>query len=230
MNKKKSIWSGVSVLIAAVLAIVAFVRSDTQIWLLTAAFTIWAIWVTVAFVFPYIQEQETEKRRAARRAAYDAQRQSLRALSMEEEDGFGPLLLRHVNHRISAYLKAVYPDATWEWRSPEPEKLILHGGTGRITISGIPDYDQAEVTFDQKANFSCSLLKVTPVVQSTAENGASEKLPAPPREIDPQVWFEQQGRKVLDDLIYDLNSRGYRLRSSMRSRWIWLSWHRRWFG
>ena len=62
MNKKKSIWSGVSVLIAAVLAIVAFVRSDTQIWLLTAAFTIWAIWVTVAFVFPYIQEQETEKR------------------------------------------------------------------------------------------------------------------------------------------------------------------------
>ena len=65
MNKKKSIWSGVSVLIAAVLAIVAFVRSDTQIWLLTAAFTIWAIWVTVAFVFPYIQEQETEKRRAA---------------------------------------------------------------------------------------------------------------------------------------------------------------------
>lgn len=40
MNKKKSIWSGVSVLIAAVLAIVAFVRSDTQIWLLTAAFTI----------------------------------------------------------------------------------------------------------------------------------------------------------------------------------------------
>lgn len=28
MNKKKSIWSGVSVLIAAVLAIVAFVRSD----------------------------------------------------------------------------------------------------------------------------------------------------------------------------------------------------------
>lgn len=53
MNKKKSIWSGVSVLIAAVLAIVAFVRSDTQIWLLTAAFTIWAIWVTAAFVFPY---------------------------------------------------------------------------------------------------------------------------------------------------------------------------------
>ena len=78
MNKKKSIWSGVSVLIAAVLAIVAFVRSDTQIWLLTAAFTIWAIWVTAAFVFPYIQEQENEKRRAARRAAYDAQRQSLR--------------------------------------------------------------------------------------------------------------------------------------------------------
>lgn len=60
MNKKKSIWSGVSVLIAAVLAIVAFVRSDTQIWLLTAAFTIWAIWVTAAFVFPYIQEQENE--------------------------------------------------------------------------------------------------------------------------------------------------------------------------
>ena len=60
MNKKKSIWSGVSVLIAAVLAIVAFVRSDTQIWLLTAAFTIWAIWVTAAYT-------GTGKRKAARR-------------------------------------------------------------------------------------------------------------------------------------------------------------------
>ena len=99
MNKKKSIWSGVSVLIAAVLAIVAFVRSDTQIWLLTAAFTIWAIWVTVAFVFPYIQEQETEKRRVARRAAYDAQQQSLRSLSMEEEDGFNPLCRIYYKYR-----------------------------------------------------------------------------------------------------------------------------------
>lgn len=209
MNKKKSIWSGVSVLVAAVLSIVAFVRSDTQIWLLTGAFTIWAIWVTAAFVLPAFQEQEAEKRRSARRAAYDAQQQKLRSLSTEDDDTFGPVLLRHVNHRISAYLKAVYPDAAWEWRSPEPEKLILHGGTGRIAISGIPDYEQAEVTFDQQANFTCSLLKVTPVVQYTAENGTSEKLPALPSEADPQVWFEQQGRQVLDDLIYDLASRGY---------------------
>ena len=193
MNKKKSIWSGVSVLIAAVLAIVAFVRSDTQIWLLTAAFTIWAIWVTAAFVFPYIQEQENEKRRAARRAAYDAQRQSLRALSVEEEDGFGPLLLRHVNHRISAYLKAVYPDATWEFPK-------LKDTTTKPTLTLLPNKTILEVN-PMKRLISCEYNFDNCCVELKFTDGSMIAIDT--IAVENEVADNMYQRSELDYLIYN---------------------------
>lgn len=57
MRKKKSLWSSVSILIVAVLAITAFVRGDAQVWLLAAAFTAWSVWAVVYFLVPYIKEQ-----------------------------------------------------------------------------------------------------------------------------------------------------------------------------
>lgn len=43
MRKKKNLWSGVSILIVAVLVITAFIRGNAQAWLLAAAFVIWAV-------------------------------------------------------------------------------------------------------------------------------------------------------------------------------------------
>ena len=34
-------------------------------------------------------------------------------------------------------------------------------------------------------------------------------MPKQPDSVDPQVWYEVQGRKVLEALITDLHSRGY---------------------
>lgn len=42
MKKKKNLWSGVSMLIVAVLAVTAFIRGKTQIWLYIAAFAAWS--------------------------------------------------------------------------------------------------------------------------------------------------------------------------------------------
>ena len=62
------------------------------------------------------------------------------------------LLVRHTNHRILAYLRSAYPQATFEWCEKQPEQLIRNGGTGRIRVFGIDEFDHADVTLDQNAN------------------------------------------------------------------------------
>lgn len=62
-------------------------------------------------------------------------------------------------------------------------------------------------------------MNVVPLTQQTAPNtsadetvdteNAPEKAPKQQNPIDPQVWYEVQGRKVLESLITDLHSRGY---------------------
>lgn len=105
MRKKKNLWSGVSILIVAVLVITAFIRGNAQAWLLAAAFVIWAVWATYYFLVPYIKE-ELHKREAKRirkkcekqDAAFD------RFIIPEVSDPVEQVLLRHANYRISAYL------------------------------------------------------------------------------------------------------------------------------
>ena len=57
MKKKKNLWSGVSMLIVAVLAVTAFIRGKAQIWLYIAAFAAWSVWAGVYFLIPYMKEQ-----------------------------------------------------------------------------------------------------------------------------------------------------------------------------
>ncbi len=150
MRKKKNLWSGVSILIVAVLVITAFIRGNAQAWLLAAAFVIWAVWATYYFLVPYIKE-ELHKREAKRirkkcekqDAAFD------RFIIPEVSDPVEQVLLRHANYRISAYLQSVYPNATWEWREEFPERIIAKGGTGRVKLFGVDGYNFADVTFDQ---------------------------------------------------------------------------------
>ncbi|MEH2929444.1 hypothetical protein VSQ48_05925 [Candidatus Ventrimonas sp. KK005] len=129
-------------------------------------------------------------------------------LSATESPEMELLLLRHVNHRISAYLRAVYPDVRWEWCEKRPEKLVLAGGTGRIRLYGIPDFDHADVCVDQNASITCNMLKMVPLSE-TGGAGPEDTVPPNKQPVDPQIWYEVQGRKVLEALVADLNSRGH---------------------
>ena len=86
-----------------------------------------------------------------------------------------------------------------------PAVFAAQGGTARIRVYGIPDFDYADVTMDHRSNLTCSLVKVVPV----QGQGAEEALPPNQQPVDPQVWYELQGRKVLEALVADLNSRRY---------------------
>lgn len=220
MRRKKSLWSGVSILIVAVLAITAFIRGNAQVWLLAIAFTLWSVWACLYYLVPYIKEElhRCEARRIRKKCEQqDAKRPSFTI--PEVSDPINLVLLRHVNYRISAYLQSVYPDATWEWREEFPERIVAKGGTGRIKLFGVEGFNFADVTFDQNAGIDCALVNVVPMAQRTtseapvakATDTAEETVTAPKQQnpVDPQVWYEVQGRKVLEALITDLHSRGY---------------------
>lgn len=213
MKQKKNLWSGVSSLIVAVLAITAFLRGAWQFWMLIAAFAVFAVWASYRFLIPFIKEKRYGREAKKLQKHYEAQTKQQRTfLDIDVSEPTSIVLLRHVNHRISAYLQSAYPEATWDWCVDNPEKLVTKGGTGRIKLNGVPDYNFAEISLDQNAKIGCKLLKIVPfgAEQNGAEETTAEEKPKPaPREIDPQVWFEKQGRAVLQNLIADLNSRGH---------------------
>lgn len=210
MNQKASLWTGVSVLVVAVLAVITFVKGTLQVWLLCGGFAVWAVWAAIKFLLPYLKAQKYryEARKLKEKSRKQAQKKEFSVPDLS--DPVELVLLRHVNFRISAYLQSAYPDATWQWMEEFPEKIIAKGGTGRIQLYGVPDYGYADVSFDQKAEISCSLLKIVPMAQAQQPVGEKKVIPQQPKtSVDPQVWYEKQGRGILENMIADLSSLGH---------------------
>lgn len=189
MKQKTSIWGSVSLLIGVVIAILAIVRGRWQLPLLVGVFVVWDLWLLWTQAIPAWRTMRARPQKEQPEVASQHLVQTL---------------LHHVNYRISASLKAGYPDARWEWMMHDPARFVSQGGTGRIRVYGIPDYEFAEVTLDQSGKLSCSLVKLAPV-QSAAGN------PVPPnqQEFDPQVWYDTYARQTLEHLVADLDSRGH---------------------
>lgn len=189
MKQKKTIWGSIGLLVGVVIAILALVRGAWQLPLLIGAFAVWGLWLLFAQLLPF--------RRAAQ-----SRKQKNQAETINRQ--LAQTLLHHVNYRVSACLKAVYPDARWEWMMRDPALFVAQGGTGRIRVYGIPEYEFADVTVDQNGKLSCALVKLAPV------QDASEP-PAPPNQqpADPQQWYEAQGCQALEVLVTELDSRGY---------------------
>lgn len=195
------LWESISILIGCVIAVLALVRGKWQLPLLLLCFVIWGLWLMFVLLFPAwrsIRELRRKERRAQREHDAMAEADLSDTVMLQK-------LMHHINFRISSYLRSAYPNARWEWMSDIPAVFAAQGGTSRIRVYGIPDYDYADVTLDKQDNLSCSLVKVMPLHEDASES------PAPPNEqpVDPQVWYELQGRSVLEDLVADLNSRGH---------------------
>ena len=204
MKSNAKLWGSISVLIGVVIAILAIAHDPLRTWLLLAVFAVWGLWLVLAMLLPSM----AAVRRYKARRLHEAQcnQPPVSGMSMENDLETTRILLCHVNHRISAYLKSVYPDATWEWKEKSPEDIILQGGTGRIQLYNVPDYNFADVQLDPKANLHCSLMKIVPLVEAEE---APAQVPPNQEPVDPQVWYEATARGVLENLIADLSSRGH---------------------
>lgn len=196
MKKESPLWSSISLLIGIVIAILALVRGRMLLPLLLAVFAVWLLWWLLAQALPLWRNNR----------AYRVKEAQLREQKASANGGgqLAEALLCHVNYRITAMLHAAYPNARWEWLADKPSRFAVEGGTARIRVYGIPDFDYADVTLDQKANLDCSLVKLSPLVA-----GASDTQPPNRQPVNPRVWFETRGRAVLEALVTDLNSRGH---------------------
>lgn len=210
MKSDKALWGSISILLGAVIAILALVRGPWQIWLLLGVFTVWGAWVVGILLLPYMRQAKRRRRRQQQEKERQAQGIAPNTFQVPEVGSpVEQLLLCHVNHRISAYLQAAYPEMTWEWCEKSPEQLVVQGGTGRIRVFGIPDFNYADVRIDQQAHINCAMVKIVPLAKLQTGTVDGTELPPNQQPVDPQIWYEVQGRQVLDDLIADLNSRGH---------------------
>lgn len=190
MKQKISLGGSISILIGVVIAILALVRGPVQTGLLLGVFALWGLWVVLTLLRP-AWRANSAYRCQEERAAKEQGEFSGRNLAA--------LLLRHVNCRVSEALQSVYPNVSWEWTMENPAVFVVRGGTGRIQVYGVPDYEFADVTLDQNGNLKCSMVKVVPV--QGAPSGQSS--------LDPQAWYELEGRRLLDSVVADLKTRGH---------------------
>ena len=196
MKTNEALWASISIMVGTVVAVLAMVRGPWQDWLLLGIVVVWALWLTITFFLPQMRRKQRQQR-LQRQVVYP------QADPYVEET-----LVRHVNHRISAYLQAAFPKVQWEWETKDPVGIILYGGRGRIRIHGVENYNYAEVELDRSANLHCSLIQVDPMPGPVAsKQNAGGHAAAQP--LDPQVWYEIQGREVLENICADLQSRGY---------------------
>nr|WP_300661219.1 hypothetical protein [uncultured Acetatifactor sp.] len=211
MKSDKARPGSTGILIGAVIAILALVRGPWQTWLLVGVFAVWGLRLLAAHMPPRIHKANRRRKRRHRHKRRPADDGPDISAWMQEPDSASAenLLLRHVNHRISAYLRSAYPGITWEWEEKRPEKLALSGGTGRIRVFGVPDFDHADITLDQQASIAYSMVRIVPLADAGDSAPPEGQAPSGRQPIDPQVWYEIQGRAVLEALVTDLDSRGY---------------------
>ena len=202
MSNDKGLLSGsITILIGAVIAIMALVRGPWQAWLLIGVFTLWGLWVVLILLLPYMQQAKRRRQRQQRERQLHAEgiSQSTFQVPELEEPVSDDLLLRYANHRILAYLRSSYADACFEWCEKRPAELIRTNGTGRIRLHNV----------DGDATIKCDLLKIVPLSKAGTEQGDEANIPPNKQPIDPRIWYENCGREVMETLIADLNSRGH---------------------
>lgn len=100
MKQKISLGSSISVLIGAVIAILALLRGPVQTVLLLVTFILWGLWVLLTLLRPAWRDNRAYRRQEvleAERRDYLSNR------------NVAQLLLCHVNYRVSDHLKKAYP-------------------------------------------------------------------------------------------------------------------------
>lgn len=211
MKGDKALWSSISILIGVVIMILSLIRGIWQVVFLLAAFTAWGAWVVYFMLLPSMKQAALRRNRIKKQRQRQQEGIMSAALMQEAQNQFqvsDQILLRHVNHRISAHLRSAYPEINWEWCEEHPEYLAANGGTGRIKVFGVPEFTHADVKMDQQANISFNMIKSVPLAQFVPS--VSEDQPVSKRKpLDPQIWYEMSGKTVLEDVVFDLSSRNY---------------------
>lgn len=119
-------------------------------------------------------------------------------------------MLQHISLRITEKIKSAYPDATWRWDGSPNLTDILDGKIFRIMTDDMAQFTHADVHFDRYAR-----IRIVPLIigefaeaANTETEPDAEVAPEPPV-VDVISWYDLIGRKILEDIITDLNANGH---------------------
>lgn len=206
MKKESPLWHSVGILAGVVILIVAFTRGWLMTSLLLIAACTWGAWLFSTQRPLGSKRKPTRRPRAADAAPTPTEAQDAAAINT--------LLLLHVNRRITEMLHAPFPSATWKWCVKNPLRLILKGGVGRIRVFGVEGFEYADIAIETTGNVSCNMLRMVPLSAAQVSDLQDFSQTVTPLEQlndgpDPKIWYEESGRKTLEQVVNDLNSRGY---------------------
>ena len=119
MRRLQRLWGSVSVLTAAVLAGICFLSGNAQRIFLMGVFALWIAYSFEVFLMPVIKRYKY--RRNLRKIRKKPQNHS--GSNGAELQRLYYLLLCNANHRITGYIKSIYPEAVWKWETAAPERL-----------------------------------------------------------------------------------------------------------
>lgn len=130
-----------------------------------------------------------------------------KASAASPEDDIRSALLCQLSHRITDKLHSAYPDATWDWEKWPSAEHLLNGKAIRLCVTHAGEFTHAEISIDAYGSLRLKMMRIQPFAQTGHSPDAA---PAPePTIVDCNSWYELVGANVLNQLITDLNARGY---------------------
>lgn len=119
------------------------------------------------------------------------------------------VMLRHINFRITEKLQGAFPSAVWRWETEKPLEQAVKGGSARIRLSGVPDWNFADVRFERSGRIKLEMLSLRPL----EEIGQQQAKSAPAADGDAvnlRDWYDLSASAVVRATIDEVYTRGYR--------------------
>lgn len=119
------------------------------------------------------------------------------------------VMLRHINFRITEKLQGAFPSAVWRWETEKPLEQAMKGGSARIRLSGVPDWNFADVRFERSGRIKLEMLSL----RSLEEIGQQQAKSAPAADGDAvnlRDWYDLSASAVVRATIDEVYTRGYR--------------------
>lgn len=123
---------------------------------------------------------------------------------MDEKEPLEIALMCQFSHRITDKLRSAYPQALWDWEQQPDVQKILSGKSTRIRLQDTAEFTHAEVSLDSYGNIHLQLMKLQELSKQLQPESDIEEAP-----VDCSSWYELVGASVLNQIITDLNARGY---------------------
>ncbi len=111
----------------------------------------------------------------------------------------------HLSHRITDKLQSAYPNATWRWKYALSPGFVEDGGKARIETRGTDEYNEAEITVDGFGRIGIEMIRSKSINEAIKD--ADEKADVT-YTSDVSVWYDVLGKKILTEMISELNAKG----------------------